>query len=168
MSHQQIPEHALGLKQVHPSTTADHPSTRLPELEYVGANPDGGTSLTARSIVAIHGKGAHPIETWSTLRGHDLDRSDQANWINWLDDDGMLPAAYPTGRILRYGYRSDWFGEAAINTRAATIAEGSLDELQTAHKDALRRPLIFIAHSFGGLVVFKVSRSLQRQSQRTH
>ena len=69
----------------------------------------------------------------------------------------MLPAAFPTARILSYGYRSDWFGEAALNTRAATIAEGLLDELRTARKDAPLRPLIFIAHSFGGLVLLKVS-----------
>jgi alpha-beta hydrolase superfamily lysophospholipase len=69
----------------------------------------------------------------------------------------MLPAAFPAARILGYGYRSDWFGEAALNTRAATIAEGLLDELQTARKDAPARPLIFVAHSFGGLVLMKVS-----------
>ena len=97
------------------------------------------------------------METWSTLRGPDLDRRNPASWINWLDDEEMLPAAFPTARILSYGYRSDWFGEAALNTRAATIAEGLLDELRTARKDAPLRPLIFIAHSFGGLVLLKVS-----------
>lgn len=97
------------------------------------------------------------METWSTLRGPDLDRRNPANWINWLDDEEMLPAAFPAARILSYGYRSDWFGEAALNTRAATIAEGLLDELGTARKDAPLRPLIFVAHSFGGLVLLKVS-----------
>jgi hypothetical protein len=71
----------------------------------------------------------------------------------------MLPAAFPAARILRYGYRSDWFGEAGLNNRAATIAEGLLDELHTARKDASLRPLIFVAHSFGGLVLLKVSLS---------
>jgi len=96
------------------------------------------------------------VQTWSTLRDPGLDREDPANWIDWLDDEEMLPAAFPTARILRYGYRSDWFGEAALNTRATTIAEGLLDELRTARKDVPLRPLIFIAHSFGGLVLLKV------------
>ena len=68
----------------------------------------------------------------------------------------MLPAAFSAARILRYGYRSDWFGEAALDTRAATIAESLLDELQSSREDCSNRPLLFIAHSFGGLILMKV------------
>lgn len=107
--------------------------------------------------MAIHGKGVHPANTWSTLRSSNLDRKDPTSWTNWLDDNEMLPAAFPKARILRFGYRSDWFGEAAIKTRAASIAEGLLAELQSARKDDPDRPLIFVAHSFGGLILLKVS-----------
>jgi hypothetical protein len=68
----------------------------------------------------------------------------------------MLPAVLPTARILRYGYLSEWFGENALSTRAANIAGRLLEELQSSRSDALDRPLIFIAHSFGGLVVVRV------------
>jgi hypothetical protein len=68
----------------------------------------------------------------------------------------MLPAVLPAARILRYGYLSEWFGENALRTRAASIAERLLDELQAYRRDNVDRPLIFIAHSFGGWVVIKV------------
>jgi hypothetical protein len=117
-------------------------------------------SLTAASFVAIHGKGANPVDTWSALRLPGLDVKKQANWINWLEDKEMLPAEFPAARIFRYGYPSDWFGEYAIKTRAATIAEGLLDELNDIRGAHTDRPLIFIAHSFGGLVLIKVDLSV--------
>jgi predicted alpha/beta hydrolase family esterase len=117
-------------------------------------------SLTADSIVAIHGKGAHPVDTWGALRSPGLDVNEQANWINWLEDRQMLPAEFPAARIFRYGYPSDWFGEFAVKTRAATIAEGLLDELNDIRGAHTDRPLIFIAHSFGGLVLIKVNLSV--------
>jgi alpha-beta hydrolase superfamily lysophospholipase len=68
----------------------------------------------------------------------------------------MLPAVLPSARILRYGYLSEWFGESALKTRAASIGERLLEELKTVRSDVPDRPLIFIGHSFGGLVVLKV------------
>jgi predicted alpha/beta hydrolase family esterase len=117
-------------------------------------------SLTAASFVAIYGKGANPVDTWSALRLPGLNVKKQANWINWLEDKEMLPAEFPAARIFRYGYPSDWFGEYAIKTRAATIAEGLLDELNDIRGAHTDRPLIFIAHSFGGLVLIKVNLSV--------
>jgi hypothetical protein len=114
-------------------------------------------SLTAASFVAIHGKGANPVDTWSALRLPGLDVKKQANWINWLEDKEMLPAEFPAARIFRYGYPSDWFGEYAVKTRAATIAEGLLDEFNSMRMEHTDRPIIFIAHSFGGLVLVKVN-----------
>jgi pimeloyl-ACP methyl ester carboxylesterase len=83
----------------------------------------------------------------------------QANWINWLEDKEMLPAEFPTARVFRYGYPSDWFGEHAVKTRAASIAEDLLDQLNDIRRENTDRRLIFIAHSFGGLVLLKVKPS---------
>jgi alpha-beta hydrolase superfamily lysophospholipase len=68
----------------------------------------------------------------------------------------MLPAEFPTGRILRYGYRAEWFGADALKTRAGIISENLLDRLSALRVREPTRPLIFVAHSFGGLVVVKV------------
>ncbi|KAH0329153.1 hypothetical protein KCU71_g792, partial [Aureobasidium melanogenum] len=57
-------------------------------------------------IVAVHGIGAHPDDTWCKLRGAGLDAADPQSYINWLSDPAMLPEVVPNARIMRYGYRS--------------------------------------------------------------
>lgn len=87
----------------------------------------------------------------------------------------MLPAVAPNARIMRYGYESDWFGEGAVRQKTSTVAQRMLlalkrkrkvrttykilyiiANLKTCDKGFPSRPLIFIAHCFGGLVVLKV------------
>ncbi|KAF3037154.1 hypothetical protein E8E11_005557 [Didymella keratinophila] len=60
-------------------------------------------------IVAVHGLGAHPDDSWCQNAG----RAEEPRWRNWLIEDDMLPADVPF------------------------------------------RPLLFVAHCFGGLVVLK-------------
>src|SRR5665213_1495303 len=43
------------------------------------------------SVVAVHGLGVHPDDTWSKNRGTDS----EPRWVNWLRDSDMLPAAVP-------------------------------------------------------------------------
>jgi len=67
----------------------------------------------------------------------------------------MLPAVAPDARIMRYGYQSHWFGEGAMRQNASTVAQRLLVALRRKRKECAFRPLIFIAHCFGGLVVLK-------------
>jgi len=74
----------------------------------------------------------------------------------WLRD--FLPSQLPPARIMSYGYNSRTaFSEAVtdINDEAAML----LDRLDGEHqsKDQKTRPIIFISHSLGGIVVKKVS-----------
>ncbi|KZF21644.1 hypothetical protein L228DRAFT_156852 [Xylona heveae TC161] len=103
-------------------------------------------------IVAVHGMGAHPDDTWCKAVGPNDDR----HYVNWLQERNMLPAAVPNARIMRYGYHSNWFGKDSISTRAYNISQRLLLTLTNKRNDNPTRPLIFIAHSFGGLVVLKV------------
>ena len=67
--------------------------------------PDGPvlSTLTASSIVAIHGIGAHPDDTWCKK----LDAGCAGErYVNWLSDLHLLPAVVPQTRIMRYGYES--------------------------------------------------------------
>ena len=87
----------------------------------------------------------------------------------------MLPKAVPNTRIMRYGYQSKWFGKEATQQRATSVAQMLLTALERERKVCLYatslepgwtllntfkefpvRPLVFIAHCFGGLVVLKV------------
>ena len=70
-------------------------------------------------IVAVHGIGAHPDETWSKNVG----TADNPRWVNWLVDESMLPAVAPQARIMRYGYQSQWFGKGAMRQKASIVAQ---------------------------------------------
>lgn len=75
--------------------------------------------LSHTSIVAIHGIGAHPDDTWCKNVG----TAENPRWVNWLDEKDMLPAAAPNARIMRYGYQSQWFGEGAVRQNVSTVAQ---------------------------------------------
>jgi hypothetical protein len=86
--------------------------------------------LTVRSIVAIHGIGAHPDDSWCKNVG----TKDTPRWVNWLVQEEMLPALAPNARIMRYGYQSHWFGEAAMRQTTSTVAQRLLSALKRKRK----------------------------------
>jgi len=76
----------------------------------------------------------------------------------------MLPAVAPFARIMRYGYQSQWFGEGAMRQKASTVAQRLLLALRRRREDYPLRPLLFIAHCFGGLVVLKTLLEAQQSA----
>ncbi|KAI1559240.1 NB-ARC domain containing protein [Pyrenophora tritici-repentis] len=56
---------------------------------------------------------------------------------------------------MRYGYQSQWFGKEMMQQSVSTVAERLLRALKRTRKDVPFRPLMFVAHCFGGLVVLK-------------
>lgn len=94
-------------------------------------------------IVAVHGLGAIPDLTWKESK----------SGVNWLSDPQMLPSRTPEARILRFGYDSLWLGKVAIRTRLPTIADKLLLVLARERQQDPMRPLVFIGHCFGGLVI---------------
>ncbi|KAF1348304.1 hypothetical protein EJ07DRAFT_141923 [Lizonia empirigonia] len=99
-------------------------------------------------IVAIHGLGAHPDDSWCA-------QADSSKWVNWLTEESMLPALALNARIMRYGYQSQWFGKEIMQQNVSIVAEQLLGALRRKRKDVSLRPLLFVAHCFGGLVVLK-------------
>jgi hypothetical protein len=86
----------------------------------------GRTSANLSSIVAIHGLGAHPDESWCTNVGTQL--------FNWLEEESMLPAVAPNARIMRYGYKSQWFGKEMTHQNVSTVADRLLRALKRTRK----------------------------------
>ncbi|MCJ1429508.1 hypothetical protein MMC29_007423, partial [Sticta canariensis] len=144
------------------------------QLFYEPPTLETASSTASVDIIAIHGIGAHPDDTWRKI----VDAgSSNERYVNWLRDTNMLPAAIPNARIMRYGYESHWFGET-IKLKASTVAQRLLQNLKRrrieyvlatalieAQEDSLR-PLIFIAHCFGGLVVLKAIVDAKRAESR--
>jgi hypothetical protein len=98
----------------------------------------------------VHGLNGDPIKTWTTKKTEKF----------WLADPEMLPKNMSNARILSYGY------DASV---ASLFGRTSSDRiLQHAHiliaelvanrllEGAMERPIIFICHSLGGIVVKRV------------
>jgi hypothetical protein len=86
--------------------------------------------LSYLSIVAIHGIGSHPEDSWCKNVG----TAANPQWVNWLHKEDMLPAVAPNARIMRYGYQSQWFGEGAMRQKASTVAQRLLLALKRKRK----------------------------------
>ncbi|KAI2603699.1 hypothetical protein GGR54DRAFT_622373 [Hypoxylon sp. NC1633] len=97
-------------------------------------------------IVAVHGIGVHPKDAWihSETQKH------------WLKDPAMLPAKVRNARIMAYNYESYWFGEDAIRQSVPAVASKLLKALCDERTQCPHRPIIFVGHCFGGLVIQQV------------
>lgn len=76
--------------------------------------------------------------------------------FDWLGDEKTgLRSEFKTARVLKYFYDSRYLGDKALKQTLGNVAELFLDSLVEQRKDNEDRPLIFLAHSMGGLVVAK-------------
>ena len=103
----------------------------------------------AVDIVAIHGLNGHYLDTWTTTNA-------AGQKVFWLKD--LLPKQLPDARIMSYGYNSALQFSKSV-AGIGTFAEQLLEDLRSwrgtqAERD---RPIIFICHSLGGIVVKQVS-----------
>lgn len=100
----------------------------------------------ATSIVAIHGLNGHREKTWTATNG-----------VFWLRD--LLPRRIPNARIMSWGYDANTHSLSPtsvqyIHDHATTLVSDLVLERRLSHTE--RRPIIFLAHSLGGIVVKEV------------
>ncbi|OJD32171.1 multiple ankyrin repeats single kh domain-containing protein [Diplodia corticola] len=105
-------------------------------------DPDGNASV---DIVAVPGLGAHPVTSWT----HPDTK------FNWLRDSDGLAKDFPTARVLLFQYGSAWVGSLKVKQCLDSIAESLLNALISEREKCERRPIVFIGHSMGGLVIAK-------------
>ncbi|KAL1962274.1 hypothetical protein VTN77DRAFT_9864 [Rasamsonia byssochlamydoides] len=108
---------------------------------YTPSDQNDSSGDISLDIVAVHGIGADPYFTWVT------------NQVHWLENAEMLPQRFPDARIMSFGYESQWFGAHAVKISLLSVAEDLLQDLDEARKHCATRPMIFIGHCFGGLVI---------------
>jgi hypothetical protein len=102
-------------------------------------------------IFAVHGLGGHYEDTWTWTPANP--KSDTP--CNWLKD--LLPAEIPNARIMSFGYNSAVARSRSIGD-ISTFAEQlvQLVRLERHSDRQRRRPIIFVCHSLGGIIVKKV------------
>jgi hypothetical protein len=118
------------------------------------------------SIVAVHGLNGHAFKTWTTEKTKKF----------WLKDTDLLPSNLKTARILTFGYNaavaallgrtsSDRILQHAQTLVAELVADREVSlkvsresgaDYISQLEDASHRPIIFICHSLGGIVVKRV------------
>ena len=80
-----------------------------------------------RSIVAVHGIGAHPYYSWEKdvskwhIKEKEEEQRSRRKKVHWLSDEDMLPRLCPKARIMTFGYESQWFGDNALRTDLSSI-----------------------------------------------
>ncbi|KAH5088723.1 hypothetical protein HBI73_134410 [Parastagonospora nodorum] len=126
------------------------------DLSDVLFNPDAGTVTV--DIVFVHGLNGDRIETWTSAA-----TDEEPEKTTWPKD--LLPKACPTARILSFGYNSafaDFYPltgskkEVALETTIDTFSTAlhmQLANLRLKTETPDDRPIIYVAHSLGGLVV---------------
>ncbi|TPR03470.1 hypothetical protein CAN33_000295 [Aspergillus niger] len=120
------------------NATIHHPGRGEYYLRILSAGADPNID-----IIAVHGlnpksKKNHAEKTW------------ESNGKLWLRD--FLPKQLPRARIFLFSYNS----KVAIQSSAAGVREQAhvlLDRLRLERENCEYRPLLFIAHSLGGIVV---------------
>ncbi|KAF2188394.1 hypothetical protein K469DRAFT_661153 [Zopfia rhizophila CBS 207.26] len=105
------------------------------------ANPRSDVEV---DVVAVHGLNGTARDTWTHPETGKL----------WLEH--FLPDAIPDSRIMTFGYDSA-LAFSRSKSGVDSFARDLLNRLRVvrADKAATHRPLIFIAHSLGGIVVKK-------------
>ncbi|RPB26408.1 hypothetical protein L211DRAFT_781858, partial [Terfezia boudieri ATCC MYA-4762] len=116
------------------------------------------------SIIAVHGLGANPVYTW-IKKVPDEDVAENANAkfgrlnskgereVMWLKH--LLPAVVPHARILKFNYDSKYLVNAPKES-LRSLGErltNTIRNLRAKEEHTIKRPIIFIGHSFGGIVI---------------
>ncbi|MCE3250560.1 MAG: TPR-repeat protein, partial [Geminicoccaceae bacterium] len=120
----------------------------MSELHRIGPRDEQPADA---DLIFVHGLGGHPVLTWC----HDESRSDDC-WLYWLAEE--LPGI--ALHTLAYeASLSGWLGRAMpLIDRAKDV----LTELETMAIGA--RPIIFVGHSLGGLLIKQLLREAEDKS----
>ena len=113
----------------------------------------------------MHGLAANPVYTWvKRVPNADIERAPDIypNMKPSLDKEYMdilwlkhlLPIKVPKARILKYNYASTYLKDAPKES-LRSIASRLVHLIHDLRK-TVQRPIIFIGHSFGGVVIADV------------
>ena len=150
-----FPRHSATLSL--PTRTASS-GTSLRSTSPTPAPPSQGLhvlhspELPAIDIIFVHGLGGHSHRTWT--KNHDPALFWPENWLPFEPDMGAA-------RILTFGYNASWRGASKSMATISDFAKELLYEMRFASDEAGNnldigaRPIIFVVHSMGGLVVKK-------------
>lgn len=107
--------------------------------------PEGSDVIPDVDVVFVPGLGADPEGSWQSNN----------NEFNWTSDKDGLVRDFPRARILLYQYESAWKGTLKIKQNMHNLGTTLLHGLKSKREKYPQRPIVFIGHSMGGLVIAK-------------
>lgn len=131
-------------------TTSDSPRKPEPEVQRLGltilhpTTKSNQTVTPVADVVFVHGMGGHPRNSWSH-------RDNKTFWPGQL-----LPADQSNLRIMTYGYGSAptrGYFQPANKMNISDHGSLFLNALAPERDDCPERPIIFVGHSLGGIIV---------------
>ncbi|CAD6441286.1 cb3ba11b-506d-45aa-9e63-7c7903804476 [Sclerotinia trifoliorum] len=125
-----------GQNRSNTSAIEDIPAPSNPDPIKILHNPANATV----DIIAVHGLGSSVETTWTHKGTKKL----------WLRD--FLHLDFPTARIMTYRHNSKWMGGATAKDLTG-YGKQFLSAVQDSREGSEDRPIIIIAHSFGGLLI---------------
>ncbi|KAI0399798.1 hypothetical protein F4802DRAFT_533348 [Xylaria palmicola] len=155
-----IPATGLTVVVPHENPTLDivfvHGFTGHPERTWRHKRGDPAQSEDAHGEVAEPQGKSRRLNPFSTAhRDHDSVQSA----VFWPRD--LLPIIVPNARVLTYGYDTHirhWAGQPVCRNTVRDIAWDFLVALEAARQAGPARPLLFVVHSLGGIVVKELLR----------
>ena len=111
---------------------------------------------TIYSIVAVHGLNGHREKTWTWENTQNQNEN-----VLWLRD--LLPGKIPQARVWTWGYDSRTHTKSHSDRLTVKSLYDHGKELvfdldrERRDSESHQRPIIFVAHSLGGIVVKSVS-----------
>ncbi len=123
----------------------------MPKLEVVY---ESSLPRAYLDIVAVHGiLEFNPNEAWIATDSEGL------HPISWLTDQTMLPKYLPNIRVLQFTYATPT-SQDSLKSHLSKTSQSLADLLIQNVSTTSNRPIIFVAHGYGGLIVLKtLSRS---------
>ncbi|KAL0631451.1 hypothetical protein Q9L58_009683 [Maublancomyces gigas] len=112
------------------------------DSHFRGLTPLNHLANPSVDVIAVTGLAGHAFGSWRSRNTGKM----------WLRD--MIPIDLPNARILTYGYDTTLPGSKS-NAQISEYANQFLESLKDARHDP-HRPIIFIGHSLGGLLIKEV------------
>ncbi|KAL1836741.1 hypothetical protein VTJ49DRAFT_4716 [Mycothermus thermophilus] len=103
----------------------------------------------ALDLVLIHGLNGDYLSTWTYTGGSG---SDVSKPVCWPTD--LLPTALPSVRVLSFDYNADIYGNTSVN-KIRCHARSLLGRL-AQREGPPGRPIVFVAHSLGGIILKQI------------
>ncbi|KAF8535741.1 hypothetical protein BDD12DRAFT_891916 [Trichophaea hybrida] len=108
-------------------------------------------------VIAVTGLAGHAFESW---------RNRETNQM-WLKD--LLPHDVQNIRIMSYGYDSSLLGDGKADNRLLDHQRLFIQDSENARSSVkTNRPIIFIGHSLGGILILQALIECKRNREHTH